>query len=60
MRKLAAYHDAGMSYWVAVVAWEMYERPDYIEMRGAEGFAQDLGLNLMRALEINQAVVQEV
>ena len=59
MRKLTPYHDAGVSYWVAMVAWETYERPAYVEMRGVEEFAQGIGLDPMKAWEIYQAVAQE-
>ncbi|MBB2965195.1 hypothetical protein [Methylobacterium sp. R2-1] len=26
MRKLPPYHDAGMTYWVTMIAWETYKR----------------------------------
>ncbi|CAO4156510.1 hypothetical protein GPNCGGLF_LOCUS4927 [Methylorubrum aminovorans] len=49
MRALTPYHDAGISHWVALTAWQTYERPAYVEMRGLEGFAEGLGLHPVKA-----------
>ncbi|MGA4555141.1 hypothetical protein [Methylorubrum aminovorans] len=59
MRALTAYHDAGMSRWVALTAWQTYERPASVEVRGLLGFAQGLGLDEFKTWEIHQAVAQE-
>ncbi|MFD6316935.1 hypothetical protein [Methylorubrum thiocyanatum] len=59
MRALTPYHDARMPDRVALTAWETYERPAFIEMRGPEGFAEGLGLDSVKAWEIYKAVAQE-
>lgn len=59
MRTQTAYHDAGMADWVAMVAWEGYERPANVEVRGLLSFAQRLSLNEIKVREIYQAVTQE-
>lgn len=60
MRALTPYHDAGMSHWVGLIAWETYERPAYSEMEGLEEFGKELGLEAMKPWEIYQAVCQQI
>ncbi len=60
MRALTPYHDAGMTRWVGLTAWETYERPATAELAILEEFGRELGLDSMKPWEIYQAVCQEI
>lgn len=60
MRALTPYHDAGMSHWVALTAWETYERPSAAEMPELRDVGRELGLEAMKPWEIYQAVCHEI
>lgn len=60
MRALTPYHDAGMTYWVGLIAWETYERPSEVEMEGLRDLGRDLALDAMKPWEVYQAVCHEI
>ncbi|BAU91142.1 hypothetical protein MPPM_2537 [Methylorubrum populi] len=60
MRALTPYHDAGMTHWVGLTAWETYERPSAAEMPELREVGRELGLDAMKPWEIYQAVCREV
>ncbi|UYW30161.1 hypothetical protein [Methylorubrum extorquens] len=49
-----------MTHWVALTAWETYERPAAAEMPELREVGRDLGLNAMKPWEIYQAVCHEI
>lgn len=55
MRALTAYHDAEMSPFVAMVAWEGYDRPTEFKLRCLIRFTQGLGLDQATVREIYEA-----
>ncbi|CAO4178744.1 hypothetical protein [Methylorubrum populi] len=60
MRALTPYHDAGMTHWVGLTAWETYDRPSEAEMPTLREFGRELALDPMKPWEIYQAVCQEI
>jgi hypothetical protein len=60
MRTLTPFRDAGFPRSAVIAAWESYDRPAFVEMRGLEGFALGLGLDVLHAWEIYKAIGQEI
>lgn len=60
MRALTPYHDAGMTHWVGLTAWETYERPATAELAILGEVGRELALDAMKPWEIYQAVCREV
>lgn len=60
MRALTPYHDAGMTHWVGLIAWETYERPSDAEMLELREVGRELGLDAMKPWKIYRAVCQEI
>lgn len=60
MRAFTPYHDAGMTHWVGLTAWEGYERQSEAEMPAMREFGRELALDAMKPWEIYQAVYQEI
>ena len=60
MRALTPYHDAGMTHWVGLTAWEGYERPATAELAILEEVGRELALDAMKPWEIYQVVCREI